>query len=368
MTTHISGANSFDQIRGSLLGGAVGDALGAPVEFMTLTEIKAKFGPAGVTDYAPAYGRLGAITDDTQMTLFTAEGMLRSYVRAKLRGICAIPTVVCYAYLRWLLTQGITPRNPTLHVHMNGWLWTEKVLHKQRAPGNTCISALMALERASSDRAENDSKGAGGIMRVAPVAMMFAGQSDREDEVFTIGKETAWLTHGHPTGHLSAGAFAVILHALLCDHSLESGIERARMCLSAEANCAEAIAAIDLSLSLAKSEPNPERALARIGGAWVADEALAAAIYCTLRAADFANGVRMAVNHDGDSDTTGSLTGQLLGAILGEHSIPEPWLDALDAREVIAQLANDLCEYRNWKLDDSGDDAERVIEERYPGG
>ncbi len=368
MTTHISGANSFDQIRGSLLGGAVGDALGAPVEFMTLTEIKAKFGPAGVTDYAPAYGRLGAITDDTQMTLFTAEGMLRSYVRAKLRGICAIPTVVCHAYLRWLLTQGMTPRNPTLHVHTSGWLWTEKILHQQRAPGNTCIAALMARDRASSIRAENNSKGAGGIMRVAPVAMMFAGQSDHAIEVFTIGKETAWLTHGHPTGYLSAGAFAVILHALLCDDTFESGIERARAFLSAEADSAETIAAIDLSLALAESERNPERALARIGGAWVAEEALAASVYCTLLAEDFASGVRMAVNHDGDSDTTGSLTGQLLGAILGEHAIPKPWLEALEAREVIAQVANDLCEYRNWKLDDSGDDAERVIEERYPGG
>lgn len=50
--------------RGCLLGGAVGDALGAPVEFIRLPEIRARFGPHGITEFAPAYGKLGAITDD----------------------------------------------------------------------------------------------------------------------------------------------------------------------------------------------------------------------------------------------------------------------------------------------------------------
>jgi ADP-ribosylglycohydrolase len=74
------------RIRGCLLGGAVGDALGAPVEFLSLQEIRDKFGPAGIHDYARAYGRRGAIADDTQMTLFTAEGLLRATMRWLDRG------------------------------------------------------------------------------------------------------------------------------------------------------------------------------------------------------------------------------------------------------------------------------------------
>ena len=66
--------SAHDRIRGALLAGAVGDALGAPVEFMSLTEILRQFGPDGIGDYVPYAGRPGAITDDTQMTLFTAEG------------------------------------------------------------------------------------------------------------------------------------------------------------------------------------------------------------------------------------------------------------------------------------------------------
>lgn len=73
--------NRIDRIKGCLLGGAVGDALGAPVEFLEWAAIRNTFGAQGIVDYAPAYGRLGAITDNTQMMLFTAEGLLRAYVR-----------------------------------------------------------------------------------------------------------------------------------------------------------------------------------------------------------------------------------------------------------------------------------------------
>ena len=78
----------------------MGDALGAPVEFMSLAEIRGRFGPDGIQDYSPAYGRIGAITDDTQMTLFTAEGIIRAHNRALNKGICHPPSVVYYAYLR----------------------------------------------------------------------------------------------------------------------------------------------------------------------------------------------------------------------------------------------------------------------------
>jgi hypothetical protein len=106
-------AEARRRIRGSLLAGAVGDALGAPVEFLSLAGIRAEHGPSGVTGYLPAYGRPGgAITDDTQMTLFTAEGMIRAMVRSTHRGIVHVPSVVQGAYLRWLATQAVT-RPPT---------------------------------------------------------------------------------------------------------------------------------------------------------------------------------------------------------------------------------------------------------------
>ena len=78
-----------DKFRGCLLGGALGDALGAPVEFMQRDDILREFGANGITEFALAYDGLGTITDDTQMTLFTAEGLLRAEVRTWSHGIPA---------------------------------------------------------------------------------------------------------------------------------------------------------------------------------------------------------------------------------------------------------------------------------------
>src|SRR5439155_19563828 len=87
------------RFRGCLLGGAVGDALGGPVEFMRIDEIRHLYGQAGVADYPR--DSAGAITDDTQMSLFTAEGLIRAHVRWLGRGICHPPSVLRRAYLRW---------------------------------------------------------------------------------------------------------------------------------------------------------------------------------------------------------------------------------------------------------------------------
>jgi hypothetical protein len=127
---------------GCLLGGAVGDALGAPVEFMKRTEILRHFGPKGITWYAPAYGGIGLITDDTQMTLFTAEGLIRAWVRGCMKGITTYSGVTAHAYLRWLRTQG---EHPTCDIDFGsdepGWLFQQRELHHRRAPGNTCLAA-----------------------------------------------------------------------------------------------------------------------------------------------------------------------------------------------------------------------------------
>src|SRR2546426_3991455 len=91
---------------GGLLGGAVGDALGAPVEFLDVDEILRNYGEQGIRDYAPAYGKLGAITDDTQMTLFTAEAVLSAHVASVLQG--QEPDffrAAAGSYARWLMTQ-----------------------------------------------------------------------------------------------------------------------------------------------------------------------------------------------------------------------------------------------------------------------
>lgn len=356
---------------GCLLGGAVGDALGAPVEFMSRSDILRKFGPKGTTDYADAYGGIGKITDDTQMTLFTAEGLLRAWVRGRERGTSNFSGVTAHAYLRWLWTQGI---QPTCHVDINddtcGWLFRHRELHSQRAPGNTCISALRGM-KSFDEPATNNSKGCGGVMRVAPVGLFAWSMGWREypQKTFKLAVELAALTHAHPTGYLTAGVLAVLVQALIDGVSLTDGLAAAKVILKSEPDHQETLQAIEFAEELASTAMPKHEAIKRLGKGWIAEEALAISIYCSLVAKTFKQGVLMAVNHDGDSDSTGAITGNLLGAMLGVKAIPETWLEPLELRDTIAEIAEDLFTFTGWDIGEYSENQElcRQIWQKYPG-
>lgn len=121
-----------EHFAGCLVGGAVGDALGAPVEFMSLAQIRSRFGPGGLTDFAEAYGRLGAITDDTQMTLFTAEGLLQGYSRRRETASESCQTR-CIAHICWFKIQDLASLHRVFaeatRRNDNGRLWGVRALN-----------------------------------------------------------------------------------------------------------------------------------------------------------------------------------------------------------------------------------------------
>lgn len=357
--------DSLSRFRGCLLGGAVGDALGAPVEFMSLSRICKHYGTGGIRDYAEWNGRRGAITDETQMTLFTAEGLLRALVQERNEGSANYSVVMANAYQRWLRTQGETNSHgldPL--VQESGWLYSLKELHAQRAPGRTCRAALRAATGLGPP-AQNDSKGSGGVMRTAPVGLF----AQSIEESFELGCQTAALTHGHPTGWLAAGALAVMITAIRQGATLSDAIDSALDCLELKPDHEDVLAALELADDLAYEGIDPDMAIAQLGGGWLAEEALAIATYCALVAPSFSDGIIMAVNHDGDSDTTGALAGNLLGVIWGEQSIPTPWLKQLELRKVIAEVAEDLHNCRQWSIGPgaASDGFNRQIWAKYPG-
>jgi len=356
---------------GCLLGGAAGDALGAPVEFMTRAEILSRFGPNGITQYAPAYGGLGTITDDTQMTLFTAEGLIRGWVRGCFKGVTTYSGVTAHAYLRWLQTQGERPScDIEFGANEPGWLFQQRELHSCRAPGNTCLSALRAMT-SLGEPARNDSKGCGGVMRVAPVGL-FAWRLHRHESpqyAFRLGTELAALTHGHPTGALTGGVLAVLILALTDGASLPEALAASKAILRAETSFEETLRAIETAEALAVSDMPHEEAIARLGQGWIAEEALAISIYCASIARDFRHGVILGVNHDGDSDSTGAIVGNLLGAMHGVKAIPPEWLAPLELRGVITEMAEDLYAFKDWQIGEHGADEalNQRIWRKYPG-
>ena len=288
--SQLSALANLDRVRGALLGGAIGDALGAGIEFLSLTEIQDKFGLLGVSDYVPAYGRLGAITDDTQMTLFTAEGLIRAWCRFADRGICHPPSIVHHAYLRWLLTQGEKPKQKGIDIRRDGWLFSVRGLHERRAPGVTCLSALRDAEGwGLPSVAKNTSKGCGGVMRVAPVGL-FARVIGDDIAVFRDAAEVAALTHGHPSGSLSAGYFAVVISALLRGGSLTRALEAADAMLRQHDNNDDVRQAVNSARELAAHGPPSPEKLEQLGEAWVAEEALAIALCCALGGQEFYRG------------------------------------------------------------------------------
>ncbi len=131
------------------------------------------------------------------------------------------------------------------------------------------------------------------------------------------------------------------------------------------------LAALDKARRLYFSDTASTDAIGQLGGGWIAEEALGIGVYCALKATDFEDGVIMAVNHDGDSDSTGLIAGHLLGATLGVSEIPARWLAPLELRDVIEEMADDLATVATWRLGDS-DDPDTTAEEtyytrRYPG-
>ena len=338
MDGSVAGSPSrHSRVRGCLLGGAAGDALGAAVEKLYLGEIRARFGPGGIRDYAPAWGRAGAITDDTQMTLFTAEGLLRARICEQEKGTADAASVVHHAYLRWLLTQGERPA-ADVAIGRDGWLWGVAALHQRRGPGDTCRAGLIAARGfGAPPTAENGSKGCGGVMRVAPVGLLVPA-----DRAFATGAATAALTHGHPSAFLAAGYMARTVAALMQGLPLPASLDAADTELRRRSGHEELAALLARARALAaRGRPRPED-LETIGAGWSGHEALAIAVLCALTARDFADGIRLAANHSGDSDSTAAITGNLLGALLGEAAIGPDWIDGLELRDEIAQVADDL--------------------------
>ena len=308
-------APDLDRVAGCILGAAVGDALGHPVEFMDLDGIRRAYGPEGVTGYVLWWGdgarRFAPYTDDTQM----AEVTLRALLTAREAG---------------------EDLEPTMERIGRGYAeWAETPQGGHRAPGSACLRGARELRDGRAWRAgDPDAGGCGSVMRAHPFGVLFS-HDEALAERWAV--EHSRLTHAHPMALAACAALAVgVRRALrgaepsavldgLIDAAAHWDAETAVLCRSAARG--------ELS-----GQP-PEKALERLQG-WNAREAVAAAAYVFGRQPDEPRkAVLEAVNSPGDSDSIGTLVGALIGARLGLAALPSAWVRDLERSDELLELA-----------------------------
>lgn len=341
-----------DRIRGSLIGGAIGDALGYPVEFIySFEEIQKRYGERGITrldthqHWLSESEQVGkaVVSDDTQMTLFTANGLLN----ARQQNI-PFKYGICRAYLEWYLTQ-IGQKQRKDH---ECWISEVPELNERRAPGNTCMTALDAIYRGKEP--QNNSKGCGGVMRIAPIPLYGAVEKCMSiEEVDLLAGEAAEITHLHSMGFIPAALMAHVIYRLALDEQssreglkqyIREGLVQMKKLYpqySDELKGFEDL--IERAIMRSYTEGPDVQNIELLGGGWVGDETVAIALYCALKHFNnFEGAMIAAVNHAGDSDSTGAVTGNILGAAIGYEAIPQFFKDDLEMHDLILHMADDL--------------------------
>ena len=387
-------------VKGCILGGAAGDALGYAIEFWGESQIFSVYGKDGIQAYEldPRSGK-ALISDDTQMSMFTANAVLiNQYLGHKNQEMAPVAKVFMQAYFDWLRTQEGTieeasalPKGyrDTWQERCISWIAEVSELYSMRAPGNTCLSSLRRKKQIvdllwQNEEADftllddetlneyhsllldplrhhiNESRGCGGIMRVAPFSVAFpGGDIDAMDEK---AGEIAAITHGESLGYMPAAVLNHILNRIVypeAEMSLEEIIAEAqesmRKVFHDEPILWKLNELIDLAVELSANDRPDLENIHVLGEGWTGEEALVIALYCSLRYRDdFSKAIIAAVNHRGDSDSTGAIAGNIVGALVGFDRMDERWIKDLELKDVLLELAEDLGRHEYEKKDEAG--------------
>jgi ADP-ribosylglycohydrolase len=299
----------MEQVLGMLYGLALGDALGAPVEFWELKGIRERYGPGGILELPePAL-----FTDDTQMTLAVAEAL----VETGHQDLGAIMAAISREFVAWLHS----PEN-------------------DRSPGGSCLYGARQLEAGVPwwKSGKPNSKGCGAVMRVAPIGYLY--QHDLP-KLRQVAGASALATHHHPTAQIGAVAAAFTIKLALDRLPPEEML--APLELETHGQVAEFDQALD-RLEEALEMDSADAALAHIGEGWVAEEAIMMALYCFMKSPDdFVATIRRGANTEGDSDSIASIAGGISGAYLGIRGLPAAWVARLEKSAYLADLAGRLA-------------------------
>ena len=311
------------RFEGTVLGLAIGDALGRPTEFIdNLAELHAKFGPEGVTGFEADWHPAGTYTDDTQMSLAVA----RALIKAGDRPLDELMRVMSAEFVAW----NLSPDN-------------------DRGPGTTCRIGCQNLEQGVPWRKSGvaDSKGCGSAMRTAPIGLYYHHD---EAKLIEVARASSIPTHGHPTA-LAAAAATALLVAWGVHHDDPSAYPlRLLKTLRHLEGGEETAALIERVPDALDRDPDEVLVAGVLGEAWTGEEAVASALYCFCKSPDdYRRTVLAGANTVGDSDSIACIAGAISGAYNGCQGIPEPWRRNVENAEMLRQVAHDLLAAGPWE-------------------
>ena len=305
---------SLDKSMGILYGLAIGDALGKPTEFISLPEIKKSYGEKGIIELPdPAF-----FTDDTQMSILIAEALSKS-------GNDDIESTMLDikdGFVKW--------------VYSDDWF--------NGGAGHTCTQGVLNMKKGVhwSESGIVGSKGCGSAMRAAPIGYFYQNNVGKLREV---AHASGICTHNHPTADAACIGAAYLVKLAL------DGVDPSDMIydlLDFTENISSEWEISMLQVKHCLDWSDEEKALEYLGEGWVGEEAVALALYCFLRYPDdYKKVIIRAANTNGDSDSIACIAGAISGAYLGVENIPKHWIDVIEKKEYLKDLATRIT---NWRI------------------
>lgn len=339
--------NNHNGYRGCLLGMGIGDAMGYAVDLASWEEIRDDYGPEGLRGYDLVNG-YADISSHTQLAMFAANGLLMGMTRGQSRGKMA--PFVRYAGLameEWARGQH-QRREPE---RCGCWVSRVPELRRRRCMDTRMLDTLTRGELGTPEEAKNRFQTPGSLASAACAGLFFHPDRMAAHEVGTLGLELVALTHGDPMSFLSGGVLAFIIagilqepQAPLRDHCLQAADAVAAQ-FSRDYPQAEALRGqIHWAVMLAQNGNRPAQETMEHLKCESCGEVLAGAVFACLRGRDFDECMILAVNHSGKSGAVGAVAGAIAGAYLGESGLPAFYLESLEERQVLTEMADDLAQ------------------------
>ena len=320
--------------RGCLLGMAVGDALGAPADKLTLEQIREDFGPGGLMGYA---GDCPRVTSHTQLCAFTANGLLLGQTRGQISGKMA-PFVRYMALSQKEWAKAQRPHAAPERTYC--WVYWVDAFRRRACTDARMTEMLTAGHIGTPEEPINRLDGCGSLTAAVATGLFGADPA-------RMGAEAVALTYGHSTAMLSGAIVSELIYRAARRpgapfHQLvEEALTRVEEVFSQQFPKTRTVtAAVRYAMDLARERTD---ALSQLV-CQTAPQVLAGAVYILMHCGDdFDAAMIAAVNHSGRSSAVASLVGAVLGARLGHRAIPWFYLDSLEEAEDLRTLADDLC-------------------------